>query len=213
MKKAIGIAIVSLLLLSGVAASAEVWAIQDFRVVTDFPDSMTAGATYEAHYTFRSTHSVPIQANLSVSHPLINEGEWFVTVMLDGDEINCTEVSTGNFSMEECQIGTGEHDLRINVSSLLNILPDTYDITMELWSSKVTVYPPSTGGGGRRRATPTPTPSPTPTPTATPTVTPTPTITPTPTPTPTLMEEEEPGFEAVFAILGLLAVAYWRRKI
>ena len=58
-------------------------------------------------------------------------------------------------------------------------------------------------------------PAATPTPTPTPTVTPTPTIppvvtTPTPTPTPT----EEPGFEAVFAIAGLLAVAYLalRRK-
>ncbi|MGB7533330.1 MAG: PGF-CTERM sorting domain-containing protein, partial [Halobacteriota archaeon] len=57
--------------------------------------------------------------------------------------------------------------------------------------------------------------TPTPTPTPTPTVTPTPTIppvvtTPTPTPTPT----EEPGFAAVFAIAGLLAVAYLvvRRK-
>jgi len=55
-------------------------------------------------------------------------------------------------------------------------------------------------------ATPTPTIAPTPTPTPTlptpmPTPTPTPTITPTPTP-------KEPGFEAVFAIAGLLAVAY-----
>ncbi len=49
----------------------------------------------------------------------------------------------------------------------------------------------------------------TPTPTATPT--PTPTATPSPTPTPT---PEEPGFEAVFAIAGLLATAYLvlRRK-
>ena len=56
------------------------------------------------------------------------------------------------------------------------------------------------------------TPAPTPTPTVT--VTPTPTIPPTvapPTPTPT---PEEPGFGAVFAIAGLLAVAYLvlRRK-
>ena len=62
-------------------------------------------------------------------------------------------------------------------------------------------------------ATPSPTPTVTPKPTATPTmpppVTPTPSPTPTPTPTP-----EPPGFEAVFAIAGLLAVAYlvMRRK-
>ena len=40
------------------------------------------------------------------------------------------------------------------------------------------------------------------TPTASPTPTPTPTVTPTPSPSPT------PGFEAIFAITGLLAVAY-----
>ncbi|MGB2727259.1 MAG: PGF-CTERM sorting domain-containing protein [Halobacteriota archaeon] len=51
----------------------------------------------------------------------------------------------------------------------------------------------------------------TPTPTATPTPKPTPTATPSLTPTPT---PEGPGFEAVFAIAGLLAVAYLvlRRK-
>jgi PGF-CTERM protein len=61
--------------------------------------------------------------------------------------------------------------------------------------------------------TPTPTPKPTPTPAPTPAPTPKPTTpAPTPTPTPT-----QPGFEAVFAIAGLLAVAYLvlrqRRKI
>ena len=64
---------------------------------------------------------------------------------------------------------------------------------------------------GAPAPTPTPTPvvSPTPTPEVTPTptppeVTPTPPpVTPTPTPTP-----KPPGFEAVFAIAGLLAIAY-----
>jgi len=58
-----------------------------------------------------------------------------------------------------------------------------------------------------------PTPTATPAPTATPTATPVPTVPPTvaPTATPTAAPTptpEEPGFEAVFAIAGLLAVAY-----
>jgi len=226
MKKAIVVGIVSLLLLSGVASAAEIEPIRAFRVITDFPAQMTAGSTYEAHYRFRNIarESVLIQVHLNISHPLIESEEWFVMVMLDGGEVNCTEVSAGNFSTDECQIGTGEHDLNISVSSLPNILPDTYGITMELWSSKVRVYPPMVGG---RRATPTP--SPTPTPTVTPTVTPTPTPTVTPTPTPTVTPTPTPpsfiesilgrpgarvvpGFEAVFAILGLLTMAYWRRR-
>lgn len=57
---------------------------------------------------------------------------------------------------------------------------------------------------GKPAATPTPTPALPPTPTLTPV--PTPVATPAPTtPTPT---PEEPGFEAIFAIAGLLAIAY-----
>jgi len=55
---------------------------------------------------------------------------------------------------------------------------------------------------------PTPTPPPTtPVPTPTPTIAPPPTPTPTPAPTPT-PTPGAPGFEAVFAIAGLLAIAY-----
>lgn len=56
--------------------------------------------------------------------------------------------------------------------------------------------------------TPTPTPAPTATPsvTATATATPIPTAAPTPTP-------EEPGFEAIFAVAGLLAVTYLARRM
>jgi PGF-pre-PGF domain-containing protein/PGF-CTERM protein len=61
-------------------------------------------------------------------------------------------------------------------------------------------------------ATPTPqttpaTPVATPTPTPTPVMTPIPAATPTPTPKP-----PTPGFEAIFAIAGLIAVAYLLRK-
>ena len=51
--------------------------------------------------------------------------------------------------------------------------------------------------------TPTPTPSPTPTPPVSPVAPTTPTPTPTPSPSPT-----PPGFEAIFAVAGLLAIAY-----
>ena len=82
------------------------------------------------------------------------------------------------------------------------------------------------GGNGGATTIPTPTPGETPTPpaevTATPTpfveeTTPSPSPTPIPTPAPTVSPTptpEEPGFEAVFAIAGLLAVAYLvlRRK-
>jgi PGF-CTERM protein len=65
---------------------------------------------------------------------------------------------------------------------------------------------------GKPAATPTPTPTPTP-PVVTPALTPPPVVTSTPTPAPT-PTPTPPGFEAVFAIAGLLAIAYLvlRRK-
>lgn len=73
------------------------------------------------------------------------------------------------------------------------------------WFEKYILTPPSP------TPTPTPTPSPSSTPTPAPTLSPTPTlisvITPTLTPTPT-----PAGFEVIFAIAGLLAVAYLLRR-
>jgi len=78
------------------------------------------------------------------------------------------------------------------------------------------------GGGGDARTlyTPTPTliptlsptPTPSPSPTPTPTPSPTPSLTPTSTLTPTPKPEGVQGFEALFAILGLLAVAYLLKR-
>ena len=61
---------------------------------------------------------------------------------------------------------------------------------------------------GKLAATPTPTPTPTPTatPTVPPAATPTPTSTPI-TPTPATPTPKQPGFDAIFAISGLLAIA------
>jgi uncharacterized beta-barrel protein YwiB (DUF1934 family) len=66
---------------------------------------------------------------------------------------------------------------------------------------------------GKPAATPAPTatPKPTPTPTVPPAVTPTPTLTPTPAPAQT-PAPSEPGFEAVVAIGGLIALAYMVRR-
>jgi len=61
--------------------------------------------------------------------------------------------------------------------------------------------------GAAAPATPTPAPT-TPTPTAAPTPVPTPVPTAAPTPVPATPTPEEPGFEALFAIAGLLAIAF-----
>jgi PGF-CTERM protein len=95
------------------------------------------------------------------------------------------------------------------------------DTTLTLAEPTPTEVPPSGNGGGGGGAPTTPTPTPavtpspgaTPTPAATPTLEGTPGVTPaitpaaTPTPSPT-KKPLIPGFEGIFAIAGLLAVAY-----
>ena len=122
----------------------------------------------------------------------------------------------------------------LNLTDVELIEPDISAIPIAVSNGTVTVVggptptptpspsptaPPAGGGGGGGRATPTSTPLPTsspeitltpiPTQRVTPTVslpvTPSPTPSPSPSSTPT---PKGPGFEAVFAIAGLLAVAY-----
>ncbi len=95
----------------------------------------------------------------------------------------------------------------------------------------ITVLPLSTSGGGqfinyiqtptttpKQLSTPRPTLVPTTAPTPThkltpiPTPTPTPTLTPTPKPTPT-PTKKSPGFEAIFAIAGLISTTYMLRRL
>ena len=65
--------------------------------------------------------------------------------------------------------------------------------------------------------TPSPTPTPTPTPSPSSPLTPAHTLSPTPTPTPVITPTLTPtptpaGFEAIFTIVGLLAVVYLLRR-
>ena len=87
---------------------------------------------------------------------------------------------------------------------------DSYEIRMGTDPHDPKSYP-----GAPTPVTPTPSPSPSPTPTPTPILTPTPTLPGTPTPTPTSTpipspspSPTPPGFEAIFAVACLLAIAY-----
>ena len=103
---------------------------------------------------------------------------------------------------EACRVEDGKAGVTIDTA---DVVEGTYTIQAEdddgnIDEATVTI-------GAAAAPTPTPVTTPTPTPITTPVPTPVTTATPVPTeePTPT---PEEPGFEAVFAIAGLLAVAY-----
>ena len=113
------------------------------------------------------------------------------------------------------------HIILITVKGPVEITPKTvsvengtFSVTFDTTEAVVGTYTVTADDGDGHTDTvdveileeivPTPTPEPTATATATPTAVPTPEPTEEPTPTPT----EEPGFEAVFAIAGLLSIAY-----
>ena len=128
-------------------------------------------------------------------------------------QINGTEVQTNESTREAVYTNTSAVIGTWNVSAIVtNTTTGLSDMHTWIWSVTLTptapVTPTPTLAPG---VTPTPTPMPTLAPGVTPTPTPMPTLAPgaTPTPTPAV-----PGFEAIFAIAGMVGIAYMqlRRK-
>ena len=124
------------------ARGAEIVPTRGFHVVTNFPETMYAGSTYETYYRFRNItkQEVPVTVRFIIVGPEIGMDEWFVDVTIDGDEVECDEIEPGVFESSEYLVSPKSwHDLRIGVSSRPDILPSTYALTMELHSMKVEV--------------------------------------------------------------------------
>jgi len=113
-------------------------------------------------------------------------------------------VGSGNGKIYCLDEDTGELKWSYKVGDNLVFSPAVANGKIFVASGKIYCF-----GSKKPEVTPTPTPTPTPavtiTPTPTPPPTPIPIVTPTPIPSPT---PTPPGFKAVFAIAGLLAVAY-----
>lgn len=141
----IGIAVlvaVAVVVAFSAIASAEEIPIEDFEVVEDFPSQIIAGSTYEAHYRFNCTESIPVTMYFAVGGPEIGIGEWFVSATVNGVEISVLEndEDAGNFILSYKAVFA--NDVIIQISSLPNVLPAAYTFTLELWSETVWVAPP-----------------------------------------------------------------------
>lgn len=126
-----------------------------------------------------SPESVEVGENVTMTATVVNVG-------------NTTENVTIVFKVNEEEIESVNVTVAANATKMVECVVardavGTYNVTVDDVNATFTVLP-------------IPTPTPTPTPVVTPT--PTPEETPTPTPAPT------PGFEVIFAIAGILAVAY-----
>ncbi len=127
------VAVAVIVAFSATASAEEIIPIEDFKVVKDFPSEMIAGSTYEAIYQFTALQSIPIQICLKIEHPTIEKGEWSVKSM--------GEIEAGIFWSDVHSV-KGLFEFKVEVSSSPNIIPAEYNLTMELWSERVKIYPP-----------------------------------------------------------------------
>jgi len=156
------------------------------------------------------TYSVDIGSSVSDSGPLVTT------------EFTADASASGTFNLNLAEVELCDEIGPIPIEGIYNgtvIIVGGPTPTPTPTPSPSPTEPSAGGGGGGRRTTPTPTPSFTPSPEITLTPIPmqgvTPTVSlpvtssPTPSPSPSSTPAPEgPGFEAVFAIAGLLAVAY-----
>jgi len=126
------------------ARGAEIVPTRGFHVVTNFPETMYAGSTYETHYRFRNItkKEVLVTVRFIIEGPEIEPGEWSVDVTIDRDAVGCVEADPGIFepNVDEYFVSPKSwHDIRVCVLSRPDIRPAAYTLTMELHSTKVKV--------------------------------------------------------------------------
>ena len=111
-----------------------------FTVVKDFPDVMYAGRDYEAEYLLENVANrrVPVAFNVTIENPAhdLSRGEFTVSMTLDNKSLDVYEALPGVFRVkhdEELWLDPkSRSSLLVGVSSVPNLKPDKYEITVEL---------------------------------------------------------------------------------
>jgi len=114
--------------------------VQNITPIQGFPSSIVAGSAYTVRYRFNNTanESVTVFVNMNVSNKNypVNFGEFFVSMWINSNKLNCSEKKPGSFY---CYNKTSEYalakksgnELYINFSSLPNLYPDSnYTFTL-----------------------------------------------------------------------------------
>jgi len=109
-----------------------------FTVVKDFPDVMYAGRDYEAEYLLENVANrrVPVAFNVTIEGPDLRRGEFTVSMTLDDESLDVYEALLGVFRVKHDQElwldPKSRSSLLVGVSSVPNLKPDKYEITVEL---------------------------------------------------------------------------------
>lgn len=135
--------------------------VNSFLIIEDFPDNITAGSQYQIIYNFSLAYNVDVAMNFSISHPGIEDDEWNVSYILNGETIIPNETGPGIFS-NETMMAIGDYELITTFESLPNIMPGTYEFKSWLTYDGIEVASVKKKSGGGRRYYPTPTSTPEP---------------------------------------------------
>lgn len=196
----------------------------------DTPDKIIAGNSHLINIDYSNERGNSIDTRLGFNTFNISSyNEVNISLKVNGEAVPVNQRNPGHFLSKNFTSNKGENNITINLSTNIALKPMTYTYNITIFTEdmkekeKRTAY---SSGGRIIVPTPTPTISPTASPTLTPTPETTPTLTETPiqtvtkveTPTPnaTATKTEEPfvipGFNFLFAFVGMIVVAYLIRR-
>jgi len=142
------------------AATTTVEPLSGFNPIVDVSEDVIPGNEYWATFEFTANYDTTIVINFSVEHPEIGSDEWFVTIIFNETSFS-DEIAPGVFSTGEVEINKGYHLIGVQYRPHIAVLPDNYNLTLEILSEDVVIETTRRrgGGGGSGGVLPTPTPN------------------------------------------------------
>jgi len=159
--KTLGLITIIFIIFSALPAVANI----EINTITDMPNDIVAGSTYQVEYAFTTSQAMNVSINFSVIHIESDFDNWDICYVLNNTIIVPYESAPGQFTSGDISVNASEHNLIITFSSIPNLTPGDYTFEIEIISDEVTPTPTptekrSSRGGGSYTVTPTPTPTP-----------------------------------------------------
>ena len=114
------------------------YAIDNYVIEKDLPDTLVAGSTYDMIATFDilSETYLAFKFNVICEDAPINKDEIIVeSIFLNDYKFDWAEVEAGVFQTNEMKFGTKrDNELKITFSTIVNLIPGSYDFETELWA-------------------------------------------------------------------------------
>jgi PKD repeat protein len=128
--------------------------LENVVVVQDLPEKIVAGSTYEMIITFdnvaQESVTLIVEITVTCKEAPLGYGEVIIEeIKLNNNLLTCTEEYPGGFRTDEgTLVAESSNELRIKVSSLVNLMPGTYTFEIDLLGEEPENKPPVADAGG-----------------------------------------------------------------